>query len=130
MASALMVGPSQVQTEVTPEAAPKVAKTTKEIVSEYFKDDPIMIKIAWCESRHRQWGSDGQLFRGKVNPNDVGVMQINTDYHLKQSLKMNLDITTLEGNLDYARHLYENQGTTPWNSSSPCWRKEVAVAVE
>jgi hypothetical protein len=53
----------------------------------------------------------------------VGVMQINEHYHLDKSVKENYDIYTLEGNAAYARELYQEQGTAPWNSSKACWGK-------
>lgn len=87
-----------------------------------------MIKIAFCESRFRQYDKNGNLFRGIINDRDVGVMQINTDYHGLEAAKIGMDLTTIEGNMAYAKRLYERQGTQPWNSSSPCWApKEVAV---
>lgn len=90
-------------------------------VRDYFKDDPIMADIAWCESRMRHLDKDGEIFRGKVNNNDIGVMQINTYYHLEDSKKLGYDIYSLNGNLAYAKYLREKQGTKPWLSSSPCW---------
>lgn len=116
----------------TTTVAPKVvAKTVEERVYEVFKDSPIMTKVAWCESRNRQFEKDGTtVFRGKVNPDDVGVMQVNTYYHLETSKKLGMDIMTLEGNLAYAKRLYDREGTTPWNSSKPCWGKFVEVAVK
>ncbi len=89
-----------------------------------------MIKVAYCESRFRQFDKDGSLFRGIVNSSDVGVMQINTYYHEKTAKKLGLDLSTIEGNLAYAKNLYEREGTTPWMSSSPCWmtsKSEVAI---
>ena len=41
---------------------------------------------------------------------------------------MNLDIYTVEGNMKYARHLYESEGVDPWSASSPCWGKYTEVA--
>jgi hypothetical protein len=82
-----------------------------------------MADIAHCESRFRHLNSEGDIFRGKVNPNDIGVMQINTDYHQDEAAEMGIDIYSLKGNLEYARFLYEKQGTKPWNSSRPCWAK-------
>ncbi|MFA6050916.1 MAG: hypothetical protein WC761_07050 [Candidatus Paceibacterota bacterium] len=116
-----------VESTSAPVTAPK---TVKERVNEFFKEDPIMIKVAWCESRFRQFDKDGSVFRGKVNPKDVGVMQVNTYYHAKTADKLGYDLMTLEGNLAYAKHLYEREGTTPWMSSSPCWmtsKSEVAI---
>lgn len=107
----------------------RAPKTVEEMVKEHFKDSPIMVKVAWCESRNRQFEKDGvTVFRGKVNNDDVGVMQVNTYYHLKTSQKLGMDIMTLQGNLDYAKYLYDREGTVPWNSSSPCWgATEVAL---
>ena len=97
--------------------------STESYVREYFRDIPIMIQIARCESTFRQLDSDGEIHRGRVNKEDVGVMQINEHYHLETSENKNYNIYTLEGNTAYARNLYERQGTEPWNSSKPCWGK-------
>lgn len=96
-------------------------KNVAGIVKEYFKDIPIMQDIAYCESRDRQFNPDGTVFRGKVNSDDVGVMQVNTDYHLDRATDLGMDLFTTEGNMEYARHLFEKEGTTPWDSSSKCW---------
>jgi hypothetical protein len=97
--------------------------STEQYIRQYFSDIPIMIQIAKCESTFRQLDSDGDIHRGKVNNEDVGVMQINEHYHLDQSLDKDYDIYTIEGNTAYARDLYMRQGTTPWNSSRACWGK-------
>ena len=96
-------------------------KTTEEIVAEYFKDAPIMKKIAYCESRYTHFNQDGSVLRGRVNSQDVGVMQINEKYHLATSQRLEYNIYTLEGNMEYARYLYETQGVRPWVHSSHCW---------
>ena len=95
--------------------------STEEYVRGYFKDIPVMVDIAYCESRFRQYDKTGEIFRGKVNNKDVGVMQINEFYHLDTAEDANYNIYTLEGNTAYARKLYEKYGTEPWNSSRPCW---------
>lgn len=97
--------------------------STEEYVREYFKDIPIMIQVARCESTFRHLDKDGKIHRGVVNNDDVGVMQINEYYHLDKSIRGNYDIYTLEGNTAYARDLYEREGTKPWSSSKPCWGK-------
>lgn len=98
-------------------------KTTEEIIAEHFTDTPILKKIAVCESQNRQFDETGAVLRGKVNSQDVGVMQINEKYHLEAAKKLGLDIYTLEGNTDYAKHLYKTQGVKPWVHSSSCWDK-------
>lgn len=97
--------------------------STEQYVRNYFADIPIMIQIARCESTFRQLDEDGEIHRGRVNPADVGVMQINEHYHLDTAEKENYNIYTIEGNTAYARELYEKKGTQPWISSKPCWGK-------
>jgi hypothetical protein len=88
-----------------------------------------MQKIAYCESRNRQFDKDGTTLRGVVNSRDVGIFQVNEKYHLGDSKKMGINIHTVDGNMEYARHLYESQGTRPWNSSRPCWGKYETLAL-
>ncbi len=97
--------------------------STEQYIRQYFRDIPIMIQIAKCESTFRQLDKDGDIHRGLVNDADVGVMQINERYHLDQSVKKDYNIYTIEGNTAYARDLYERQGTQPWASSKACWGK-------
>lgn len=96
-------------------------KTEKEIILEYFKDIPILQEVARCESTYRQHKEDGTVLKGIVNNKDIGAFQINTYYHLETAKKLGLDIYSLEGNLAYARYLYNNQGTSPWVHSKHCW---------
>lgn len=105
------------------------AQTVRETVEEYFADAPVMVVISQCESHFRQFEMDGGVYRGKQNNQDVGVMQINEYYHLKTSEKLGYDIYTLEGNMAYARYLYEKEGTAPWISSKPCWGSKAAKLV-
>lgn len=109
---------AKISIEVPNEAKPR---NTEEIVKEYFKNTPLLAHISYCESRFTQFDKNGEIFRGRQNPDDVGVMQINTKYHLKESKKLGMDIYTLKGNLEYGKYLYEHQGSAPWNASSPCW---------
>ena len=95
--------------------------TVEEYVREYFEEIPILATVAWCESRYRQFSPDGDIFRGEINPADVGVMQINEYYHLETAQELGLNIHSLEGNLAYAKYLYEKQGVDPWVHSKKCW---------
>lgn len=98
-------------------------QTLEQYVRDYYADTPVLADIAWCESRMRQLGPDGKIFRGVANPDDVGVMQINTQYHEERAVAMNMDLFTLNGNLAYAKYLYEKEGSQPWSSSKACWSK-------
>lgn len=107
----------------------KKTLTTRDYVNEYFKDTPILIDVAHCESGTRQHDEYGNVLRGRVNAQDVGVMQINEKYHKETAVKLGLNIYTLEGNLAYGKYLYETQGTAPWEYSSKCWGKTREVAL-
>ncbi len=98
----------------------------EEAVREYFKDIPVMVAIAKCESTFRHTIADGSVLRGRVDGADTGVMQINRRYHEERAVELGYDLHEFYDNLAYARKLYEEQGTRPWNSSAPCWQKTVA----
>lgn len=116
----------------TPTPVVVTATTTQAITLEdylrvYFADTPALIEIAKCESTFMHYDKKGKLVRGNIDPSDVGVMQINERYHDDQATKLGFDIRTVEGNLAYAKYLYQKQGSTPWNASKPCWGKKVAA---
>lgn len=101
---------------------------TEVVVREYFRDIPIMIQIARCESTFRHTLADGSVLRGRVDNRDVGVMQINTYYHGDQAVALGLNLENIYDNMAYARDLYERQGTQPWSASAPCWNRALAAA--
>ncbi len=90
-------------------------------VREYFKDTPVMIEIARCESNFRQFTDAGNVLRGGDSGGMVGVFQFFESIHAAPAKALGYDITTLEGNLGYAKHVYKNESTTPWNPARSCW---------
>lgn len=99
---------------------------TEQAVREYFKDIPIMVQVARCESTFRHTLADGSVLRGVVDKADTGVMQINTRYHGARAAELGLDLQKLEDNMAFARALYNEQGTRPWSASAPCWDRTLA----
>lgn len=99
---------------------------TEAVVRAYFKDIPIMIQVARCESTFRHTLADGSVLQGKVDPADTGVMQINRRFHQAEANKLGLDLNNIYDNMAYARHLYEKQGVQPWSASSSCWGHTLA----
>jgi hypothetical protein len=95
--------------------------TTEEHVKNFFADTPVMVEIARCESSFRHYDRDGSVLRGVVNKSDVGVMQINKYYHGAKAVELGLDLHSKEGNMMYAKYLYEKEGTNPWSASRSCW---------
>lgn len=95
--------------------------TIRSIVEREFGTSSVMVDIARCESGFRQFDESGEPLRGHLNSQDIGVFQINEKYHLEASKRLTIDIYSLDGNIAYGRHLYESQGTRPWNWSKDCW---------
>lgn len=121
-----LYGPANIAVAQDISAEAKVIEkpiTLKAYVQKYFEETPIMAKIAMCESSLKHYGANGKVIRGKVDDADVGLMQINERYHGETAKKMGLDLETIEGNLAYAKYLYDKEGTKPWNASKKCWNK-------
>jgi hypothetical protein len=91
-------------------------------VKEYYAETPILASIAWCESRHRHMGANGSVIKNPTST-AIGVMQIMESIHDEDAKELGIDIKSLDGNLSYAKVLYEKQGTKPWNASKSCWGK-------
>jgi len=111
------------------EAKKEVTLTKKEILDRakvIFKEDPILLQIAMCESSLRHYDADGEVLKGKINSADIGLMQINTKYHAEKATELGFDLNTPEGNMQYAKWLYDKEGGQPWISSSSCWKQTIA----
>ncbi len=86
-------------------------------VREYFVDIPVMIEIARCESIFRQFTDSGNVLRSSGGM--IGIFQFYEAIHAAPAGALGYDLTTVEGNLAYARYLYEQSGTRPWASCVP-----------
>ncbi len=89
-------------------------------VREYFAHAPVMVAIARCESGFSQFASDGNPLYGGTG-GMAGVFQIAAAVHNAVAHDLGLNVNTLEGNLAYARYLFEQEGTVPWLASRRCW---------
>lgn len=77
------------------------------MVETVFHDSPRMVAIIECESKFTHYHGSGVL-RGRIDPRDTGVAQINTYYH------PGVDVENIWTNLAYARRLYAQEGVQPW----------------
>ncbi len=85
-----------------------------------FIDIPVMVEIARCESGFRQFDDSGNpLYGGSGGM--AGVFQEAASVHKGVASELGFNIDTLDGNLKYARYLYDNEGTVPWLASASCW---------
>lgn len=89
-----------------------------------FADAPVMIAIARCESKFTQFGKGGTALHGGMGGKMIGIFQVYGDIHADYANARGMDVYTTEGNIAYARYLYEREGTKPWLSSFHCWEKE------
>ncbi len=124
--SIALSGSSQVHTFPSAQSVMPQSQTVEEYIRDYFADEPILAEIARCESHFTQFGKNGQVIQ---NPGStaVGVFQIMASIHDDfADHKLGLDIYSLQGNAAYARYLFSKQGSTPWDSSKPCWSKSQA----
>lgn len=135
LAVSLALTGSQAAAEATVQMQPATmpaAQTVEDYVREYFKDVPVMIEIARCESRFRQFDKNGKVLKNEAGSSAVGMFQIMSSIHKPVAEKLGLDIHTIQGNAAYARYLYDKQGTKPWEAdpaSKGCWGKtQVAKA--
>lgn len=80
----------------------------------------VLLDIAWCESRDRQFEADGvTVLHGRMTA-DYGRWQINK-VHLPEAKALGIDIYTEAGNAQFALLLYNRNGTRDWNASRHCW---------
>jgi hypothetical protein len=99
----------------------------EEKVREFFADIPVMVAVAKCESRFRQYDTNGEALKNREGSSATGVLQIMASYHREIATNLGYDIDTLEGNLGYARHLYESNGTRDWEASRTCWGSSIVA---
>ena len=58
-----------------------------------------------------------------MNSADLGLMQINEKYHAQKASELGFDLKSPEGNMQYAKWLYNKEGGQPWIASSSCWKQ-------
>jgi Putative peptidoglycan binding domain len=93
----------------------------------FFAEAPIMVEVARCESTLRQYDESGETLRGGYNGKMIGLFQINETFHRDEARARGYNIDTLVGNMGYARELYREQGTAPWEPSAHCWASAAAT---
>lgn len=107
-----VIATSSVATSTATTAVVSVEKR----VRDYFVDIPVMIEIARCESKFRQFTDSGTVLR---SGGMIGIFQFYESVHKTSALKLGFNLETVEGNLGYAKHVYVQSGSTPWKSCVP-----------
>jgi hypothetical protein len=91
----------------------------EQMVKAAFLDAPVMIEVAHCESNFRQFTDAGTVLRGGGSGGMIGVFQFYEAIHSASALRLGFDINTAEGNIGYAKHVYQREGAKPWASCVP-----------
>ena len=102
-------------------ALPQGVQHTRVVLVQDDTLPPVMQRIAQCESRGQHFAKDGKVVRGKRNPQDTGLFQINAVVWAKKAEELGYNIRSPEGNEQMARYIFENYGSVPWQSSAKCW---------
>lgn len=94
-----------------PLASPDEQDEVKALIKKIWRRDAaIGLEIARCESGYRH-----DAFHNNNNDTqDQGVFQVNTTHKMP-------DMFNATANIAFAKVLFEEQGTSPWNSSKSCW---------
>src|SRR5258708_191752 len=119
--STLFIGTSIASAQTTTTTLdPYNSADVETAVRSYFDAIPAMAAIGKCESGFGQYK---EMVNVIFDPaySMIGVLQI-SKIHLPESITMGMDITALDGNMAYAKYLYNQEGTTPWMSSYGCWQ--------
>lgn len=99
-----------------------------DLAAKYEADADLALAIVQCESHTTHYKDDGNILRGRVDRDDLGVFQINERYHGKKSKELGFDIYEPEGNIGYGLWMLKNTGSQPWKASKHCWSKHLALA--
>jgi len=102
---------------------PHVVQHTRVVIVQDDTLPPVMQRIAQCESRGQHVTKHGKVMRGKRNPYDTGLFQINTLFWGKRAQELGYNLHTPEGNEQMARYLFAHYGSVPWQSSIACWNR-------
>lgn len=127
--SSAAVATTTVATSTTPTLLVHTNVGIEDKVRAAFTDAPIMVNVAKCESRFRQYTDSGNVLYSGYNNGMVGIFQLYASIHQKAALAMGFDITGIDGNIGYAHYLYNEQGTDPWLDSFKCWNPGTAESV-
>lgn len=88
--------------------------------------NPAMRPVCGCESvgdpdkEPQHFDEDGSVLRGRQNPDDIGMCQLNAPTWQETAEEHGWDIYTPEGNVLMANWIYDTLGYEPWKYSKGC----------
>jgi hypothetical protein len=103
-----------------PQRLSREQKRNYAILASFFKNDPVMVKVAACESSFWHTLPDGKL-HVSGDGKDVGQYQLRLPVHGDELSRYGLNPADFAHNVAFATHLYRRDGLRHWNSSRSCW---------
>jgi hypothetical protein len=100
---------------------PQCQTVVCKIERQFNENANVMKNIALCESSLQHWDKDGNVIRSKTG--DSGLFQIN-DVHREEAHKLGINIDSLDGNIQFAKMLYDRNGVRDWKWSKHCWENK------
>ena len=101
------------QRVLVPPAVHQQTVSTTTLISMIFGAQASLMKAMFtCESGLRQFNDDGSLLVSRTE--DLGIAQINLIWWDKAA-ELGYDITTLYGNLMFAKYILDTQGLGAWS---------------
>jgi hypothetical protein len=112
---------------------PTALKTQTVATAGLWDGYPELERACSCESwgdpnkEPREFDDNGSVLSGYPHAADIGACQINTDVWASKAAALRDDLNTLQGNVDFAKWLYSEQGMKPWTASAQCWQSKTAL---
>lgn len=104
---------------------PRAVSSEIEAIKRVFGDDSdAMYQVALCESGASQFTASGSVVRNPKTP-DVGAFQVNVEYHGEAAKRLGLDLYSVDGNVAYAKVLFDRNGLRDWSASKHCWSDKI-----
>lgn len=109
-----------------------IAPAQNQVLDYQWQGYALLKHIASCEStgdpnkEPREFNASGTVLRGYPNPNDVGLAQINIPTWGANAKALGDDLFTYQGNLAFAKWLFDHEGDEPWKYSKGCWGRYAA----
>lgn len=98
---------------------PELYETIEDKIKDVFPNKEEALAVARCESGLKQFDKRGEVIQNKEST-AIGVFQIMASLHKKYANSLDLDIQTADGNIKFAKILYDKYGWKPWAASKKC----------
>jgi hypothetical protein len=90
------------------------------VLAVHYRESPVMVKVAACESTLKHVLPDGRLNVGP-DGHDWGVLMVRKPVHEKDLRQLGINPADFAQNVAFATYLLGRDGLRPWVMSQRCW---------